>query len=148
MVTTGGRVVGFWTEVCFLLISRLKASHSFIAFFLIVFFAAIFFTGFLAGFLVVAFFALAFLATFFGGFSFFSFFSSSSTPVKPAPLMSMRQPVSLAARRTFCPSFPIARESWSSGTSTWAVLVSASTLTLSTVAGESAAATNLAGSSL
>lgn len=30
--------------------------------------------------------------------------------------MSMRHPVSFAARRAFCPSLPIARDSWYSGT--------------------------------
>ena len=39
-------------------------------------------------------------------------------------LMSMRQPVSLAARRAFCPSLPIASDNWSSGTITVAVLLS------------------------
>src|SRR3954452_8531966 len=42
-------------------------------------------------------------------------------------LMSMRQPVNLAAKRAFCPSRPIAKESWKSGTITRAVLLVAST---------------------
>ena len=36
-------------------------------------------------------------------------------------LMSIRQPVNFAASLAFCPSLPIARESWFSGT--WAVAV-------------------------
>ncbi len=47
-------------------------------------------------------------------------FSSVSSPVlnSPGVRMSMSQPVSLAARRTFWPRLPIARESWSSVTTT------------------------------
>jgi N6-L-threonylcarbamoyladenine synthase len=41
-------------------------------------------------------------------------------------LISMRQPVSLAASRAFCPSLPMARESWRSGTTTMAVRTSPS----------------------
>ena len=62
--------------------------------------------------------------------------------------MSTFQPVSFAARRAFWPSRPIASESWSSGTITVASLVSSSTRTSRTRAGESALATNRAGSSL
>ena len=40
--------------------------------------------------------------------------------------MSMRHPVSRAASRAFCPSLPMASESWKSGTTTRAVLVRAS----------------------
>ena len=43
---------------------------------------------------------------------------ASGSPVKLALLMSMCQPVRRAARRAFCPSLPMARESWSSGTTT------------------------------
>src|SRR4051795_3597910 len=60
--------------------------------------------------------------------------------------MSTRQPVRRAARRAFSPSLPIARESWSSGTMTVACLASSSTSTSRTRAGESALATNRAGS--
>ena len=60
----------------------------------------------------------------------------------------MRQPVRRAARRAFWPSRPIASESWSSGTMTVAWRVSSSTSTSRTRAGESALATNRAGSSL
>ena len=49
--------------------------------------------------------------------------------------MSTRQPVSRAARRAFCPSLPIASESWSSGTTTVACLFSSSTSTSRTRAG-------------
>ena len=43
-------------------------------------------------------------------------------PRDPASLrMSMRHPVSRAASRAFCPSLPMARESWKSGTITRAV---------------------------
>jgi len=45
-----------------------------------------------------------------------------SLPASETLLMSIRQPVSLAARRAFCPSRPIARLNWSSGTITVAVL--------------------------
>ena len=38
--------------------------------------------------------------------------------------MSILYPVSLAARRAFCPSLPMARESWSSGTTTRQLLPS------------------------
>jgi hypothetical protein len=62
--------------------------------------------------------------------------------------MSTRQPVSRAARRAFWPSRPIASESWSSGTITVACLLASSTSTSRTRAGESALATNRAGSSL
>ena len=62
--------------------------------------------------------------------------------------MSTRQPVSRAARRAFCPSLPIASESWSSGTTTVACLFSSSTSTSRTRAGDSALATKRAGSSL
>ncbi len=62
--------------------------------------------------------------------------------------MSIFHPVSRAARRAFCPSRPMARESWSSGTITVASLVSSSTSTSRTRAGESAFATKRAGSSL
>src|SRR3989442_563646 len=55
--------------------------------------------------------------------------------------MSIRYPVSLAARRAFCPSRPIARDSWLRGTSTVAVRVMRSIVTLSTLAGPRAAAT-------
>jgi len=35
-------------------------------------------------------------------------------------LISIRHPVNLAAKRTFCPSLPIAKDCWSSGTKTLA----------------------------
>ena len=57
-------------------------------------------------------------------------------------LMSMRQPVSFAASRAFCPSRPMARESWWSGTITSAVFVSSWMSTRMTFAGLSAEATN------
>src|SRR5206468_12135861 len=44
--------------------------------------------------------------------------------------MSMRHPVSFAARRAFCPSLPMASESWRSGTTTLAILCSSSIRTL------------------
>ena len=60
----------------------------------------------------------------------------------------MRHPVSRAASRAFCPSLPIARESWKSGTITRAVRVRASrTLTETTFDGDRALPTNVAGSS-
>src|SRR5665809_114359 len=62
--------------------------------------------------------------------------------------MSTRQPVRRAARRAFCPSLPIASESWSSGTITVACFASSSTSTSRTQPGESALATKRAGSSL
>jgi len=46
--------------------------------------------------------------------------------------MSMRQPVSLAARRAFCPSRPMASESIRSGTVTLAIRFSSSMSTLTT----------------
>ena len=62
--------------------------------------------------------------------------------------MSILYPVSRAASRAFCPSLPIARDNWSSGTTTRQLLPSPSSVTLSTSAGASAAATYSAGSSL
>src|SRR5438105_224429 len=62
-------------------------------------------------------------------------------------LMSIRKPVSFAARRAFCPSRPIASESWLRGTSTVAVRVMRSIVTLSALAGPRAAATNASASS-
>src|SRR5215207_11276158 len=63
--------------------------------------------------------------------------------------MSMRQPVSFAASLAFWPSLPIASESWKSGTTTRADRVAGSTsVTLLTCDGDSACATNSAGSSL
>ena len=62
--------------------------------------------------------------------------------------MSIRQPVSRAARRAFWPSLPIASDSWKSGTTTRAERASASTTSTEvTRAGESAWATSSAGSS-
>src|SRR5207253_5206393 len=63
-----------------------------------------------------------------------------------SPLMSTRQPVSLAARRAFWPSRPMASESWSRGTVTCAVRLSWSMSTAVTRAGPSAAATKRSGS--
>jgi len=54
----------------------------------------------------------------------------------------MRHFVSLAAKRTFCPSLPIARLSWSSGTETLASLVSRLTSTSVTLAGDKLEAIN------
>ena len=82
--------------------------------------------------------------------------NSSSAPL-PAASASLRansvsetmstfQPVRRAARRAFKPSLPIASDSWSSGTTTVASMVSSSTSTSRTRAGESALATNRAGS--
>src|SRR6267378_3279211 len=63
-------------------------------------------------------------------------------------LISIRQPVSRAANRAFCPSLPIASDSWKSGTTTRAARPDSSmTLTDTTLAGDSALATNRAGSS-
>ena len=63
--------------------------------------------------------------------------------------MSMRQPVSLAASRAFCPSLPMARESWKSGTTTRAARAWTSTsVTERTCEGESAWPMKAAGSSL
>ena len=60
----------------------------------------------------------------------------------------MRQPVSRAASRAFWPSLPIASESWKSGTTTRAVLLRASsTVTETTLDGDSALPTKVAGSS-
>src|SRR5579884_326399 len=73
--------------------------------------------------------------------------AESSRPTAPAPLMSTRQPVSLAARRAFCPSLPIARESMPSGTTISARLLGPSILTDVTSAGLRALPTNRAGSS-
>jgi hypothetical protein len=52
--------------------------------------------------------------------------------------MSMSQPVSCEARRTFWPRRPIASESWSSGTTTSMRSASSSSTTLTTSAGWSA----------
>jgi N utilization substance protein A len=63
--------------------------------------------------------------------------------------MSMRHPVSLAARRAFWPSLPMASDNWKSGTTTRAVRALTSTrVTPFTCAGDSACAMNSAGSSL
>ncbi len=59
----------------------------------------------------------------------------ASASASEALLMSIRSPVSLAASLTFCPSLPMARESWLSGTTTVAVSSSSFTVTLSTWAG-------------
>ena len=56
--------------------------------------------------------------------------------------MSMRYPDSLAARRAFCPSLPMASESWWSGTVTVAVPSSSSIWTSWTRAGLNASAMN------
>ena len=58
----------------------------------------------------------------------------------------MSQPVSCEARRTFCPRRPIARLSWSSGTTTSIRLASSSSTTLVTSAGARALTTNVASS--
>ena len=68
--------------------------------------------------------------------------------------MSIRMPVNFAARRAFCPFFPIASESWLSGTTTSAAVcssppsgsVSSEIVTDETLAGDNARATNDAGS--
>ena len=60
----------------------------------------------------------------------------------------MRQPVSRAANRAFCPSLPMASDSWKSGTTTRAVAGAASTtVTETTFAGDRALPTKVAGSS-
>ena len=61
--------------------------------------------------------------------------------------MSIRQPVSFAARRAFWPSRPIASDSIRSGTVTLAIRCSSSMVTLMTWAGLRALATKTAGSS-
>src|SRR5919112_2690848 len=62
--------------------------------------------------------------------------------------MSMRQPVSRAASRAFCPSLPIASDSWKSGTTTRAERAARSTISTElTRAGRSASATSSAGAS-
>src|SRR5712692_8686293 len=68
-------------------------------------------------------------------------------PSSAAGLMSIRQPVSLAASRAFCPSRPMASDSCARGTTTEAVRVARSTFTSSTEAGPRAAATKRGGSS-
>lgn len=61
--------------------------------------------------------------------------------------MSIFQLVRRAASRAFCPSLPMASDSWSSGTVARADLIAASrTSTLFTFAGDSASAMNVAGS--
>ena len=55
--------------------------------------------------------------------------------------MSIRQPVSWTASRTFWPLRPIASESWSSGTITSIDFAPSSMITLETCAGESDAHT-------
>ncbi len=59
----------------------------------------------------------------------------------------MRHPVSFAASRTFCPPLPIANESWSSATSTFAWCSASSICMSNTFAGANALATYIAGSS-
>ena len=62
--------------------------------------------------------------------------------------MSIRQPVSLAARRTFWPFLPIASESWRSSTTTSTIASALSTsVTRCTLAGLMALVTNATGSS-
>ena len=61
-------------------------------------------------------------------------------------LISIFQPVSLAARRAFCPSLPMAKESWLSGTTTRAAFSRSETNTWITRAGLSALAMYSAGS--
>src|SRR5207248_3998249 len=66
---------------------------------------------------------------------------SHSAAIGPSPslgLMSIRKPVSLAARRAFWPSRPMASDSWLRGTSTVAVRLTRSIVTLSAFAGPSA----------
>ena len=60
---------------------------------------------------------------------------SSSSCSWVSDLMSMRHPVNRAARRAFCPSLPIARESWKSLTITVAVPESSSKRTSRILAG-------------
>ena len=60
--------------------------------------------------------------------------------------MSIFQPVNLAARRAFCPSLPMARESWLSGTMTRALFSPSAVKTLMTRAGFRALAMYSAGS--
>ena len=73
---------------------------------------------------------------------------SSVSSCQLTGLMSILYPVRRAARRAFCPSRPIARESWSSGTRTRHALLSPISSTSITSAGASAAAMNSLGSSL
>src|SRR5579885_1189519 len=67
-------------------------------------------------------------------------------PRHEAGLMSIRQPVSFAARRAFWPPRPIASDSCASGTITVAVLSASLSSTWSTFAGPRAFATKAAGS--
>ncbi len=70
----------------------------------------------------------------------------SASGVSVSGRISIRQPVSRAASRAFCPSRPIANESWKSGTVTRAVRVARSTTsTRSALAGDSALPTNSRG---
>ena len=68
--------------------------------------------------------------------------SDSSASVR----MSMSQPVSCEARRTFWPRRPMASESWSSGTTTSMRSASSSSTTLTTSAGCSALTMKVASS--
>jgi hypothetical protein len=52
--------------------------------------------------------------------------------------MSIFQPVSWTANRTFCPRLPMASESWSSGTITSIDCAASSMITFETCAGDSA----------
>ena len=61
--------------------------------------------------------------------------------------MSSFQPVSWAARRTFCPRRPMASDSWSSGTMISIAWLASSMMTRLTSAGASAEQTKRAGSS-
>ncbi len=63
-------------------------------------------------------------------------------------LISILYPVSLAASLAFCPSLPIASESWFSGTITFAVFSSSSASTETTFAGLNEFSIRTAGESL
>ena len=63
-----------------------------------------------------------------------------------SPTTSNLHPVNLEANRTFCPLFPIANDSWSSGTTTSILRLSSSTMTLVISAGAKALHINFAAS--
>src|SRR5438093_523065 len=74
--------------------------------------------------------------------------ASTSWRFSSSLLMSMRQPTSLAAKRTFWPFLPMARESCLSSTTTSMIFCSSSTIvTRLILAGESAFSTKTTGSS-
>src|SRR3989338_5790132 len=124
MATTGGLVNKFCLTSTFSVIYKLPDScYSGLAdFFLATFLTVL--VVFLAVLAIFGLVVLVFLAVFMSPLriSRASLASSDSLlPPKFAPLMSIFQPVSLAANRTFWPSLPIAKDNWSSGTETCAL---------------------------